>query len=142
MHTQSSRKVEQKVHKIVATNMCTLLYIRLITSMPYVHFVPFALKKLFLSTKYFCVANMFSISQHAKHTIATTSNITSKTHPVTSLKTLSNKLINSIKRFMYAISRKVKRIELKRRKRKERKQKKTKGEKSPPFFSHPCVGVK
>jgi hypothetical protein len=80
---------------------------------------------------------MFSISQHAKHAIATTSNITSKTHPTTSHKTLNHKSINRIKRFMYAISRKVKRIELKRRKRKERKRKKTKGEKRPPFFSPP-----
>jgi hypothetical protein len=41
---------------------------------------------------------------------------------------------------MYAISRKVNRIEIKRRKRKERKENKTKGEERPPFFSHPLRG--
>jgi hypothetical protein len=85
---------------------------------------------------------MFSISQHAKHAIATTSNNATKTHPTTSLKTLNYKQINRIERFMYAISRKVKRIEIKEKKTKGEETKENKRREKTPFFLTPCVGVK
>jgi hypothetical protein len=85
---------------------------------------------------------MFLILQHAKHAIATTSNIASKTHPTTSRKTLNHNLINRIKRFMYAISRKVNRIEIKEKETKGEETKENKRREKTPFFLTPCVGVK